>query len=148
MVRSMSDPTPPPQIPAPSGSNPPSGSGSGSNEKQWAIFIHLSALAVFLGFLPALNVLGPLLIWLFKRAESPYLDAVGKRVLNFQISYFIYVWSLGVVIFVLSFILIGLLLVPVLILLGIAWLILTIMGAIKESDGTAFKFPLVIEFLK
>ncbi|MDD5199754.1 MAG: DUF4870 domain-containing protein [Terrimicrobiaceae bacterium] len=138
----MSDPLPPSLPPAP----PPAPSGS-LNESQWAIAIHLSALIGF--FVPGLlNVIGPLVIWLFKRPESAHLDAVGKRVLNFQISYAIYFHMLWLAAVVLTYILIGILLYPVIGLLALAWLALTILGAIKESNDEAYRFPLVIEFLK
>ena len=70
----MDTPPPPPQ------GVPPSlqpASGSDATERQWAIGIHLSALLGFAG--PhLLNVLGPLIIWLIKKQESPYLDRCRK----------------------------------------------------------------------
>jgi uncharacterized Tic20 family protein len=76
-------PPPPPQDVPPS---LPATSVGDSTERQWAVGIHLSALLGFAG--PhLLNVIGPLIIWLIKKQDSAYLDSVGKRVLNFQISY-------------------------------------------------------------
>ncbi len=60
-----------------------------ATDRQWAIGLHLSALLGFVG--PhLLNIVGPLIIWLIKKQDSPILDSVGKRVLNFQISYSLY----------------------------------------------------------
>ncbi len=115
----------------------------------WALVLHLSALLHLLGAtFPGVNVIGPLVIWLARRAESPYLDEVGKRVLNFQISWAIYFALLYAATAVLVWILIGFLLVPVAAIAMVVWLILTIVGAIKESNGEAFRFPLTIQFLK
>ena len=83
----MDTPPPPPSQDAPPTSPP--ASGVDATERQWALGVHLSALLGFAG--PhLLNVIGPLIIWLIKKQDSPYLDAVGKRVLNFQLSYSLY----------------------------------------------------------
>ncbi len=127
---------------------PPTPPASGGlTERQWAVILHLSSLLVLLA--PGvLNIVAPLIVWLLKRPQSPFLDAVGKRVLNFQISYSIYFFVLSAVTFALMFVLLGFLLIPVLWLLGIAWLVLVVVGAVKESNGETFGFPLSIPFLR
>ena len=78
----------------------------------WTVLCHASA---FLGFfIPAAgHVLGPLLVWLLKRDESPEIDAHGKESLNFQLSMFIYTAALGSRLFSFSCLsLIGFLLIP------------------------------------
>jgi uncharacterized Tic20 family protein len=134
----MSDLPPPSVDPAP----------RASNENTWALLIHLSALLHLLGAtFPGANVVGPLILWLIKRGESAYLDEVGKRVLNFQISWAIYFAVLWAAIGVLVFVLVGFLLMPAVAILAIAWLILTIVGAIKETNGERYEFPWTIRFL-
>ena len=50
---------------------------------------HASALArILLSFLG--HILGPLVVWLIKRGDSPEIDAHGKESFNFQISMLIY----------------------------------------------------------
>ena len=69
--------TPPP--PPPPGAPPPlpPRRERDATERQWAIGIHLSALLGFAG--PhLLNVICPLIIWLIKKQESPYLDSCRK----------------------------------------------------------------------
>ena len=57
--------------------------------RTWTALCHASALlGVFLHF-PG-HLLGPLIVWLVKRGESPEIDAHGKEALNFQISMLIY----------------------------------------------------------
>lgn len=116
------------------------------SERQWAIGLHLSAL---LGFSAPLifNIAGPLVIWFIKKPDSAYLDAVGKRVLNFQISYSLYAFiatSVGAGLgWTIIFGFIGVVLGSV---IAIMWLVCTILGAIKESNGEAYVPPLVIKF--
>ena len=55
----------------------------------WATFSHLASFAGILG-IPFGSILGPLVIWLIKRAEIPFVDQCGKEAVNFQISIGIY----------------------------------------------------------
>ena len=68
------------------GSSP---STSNPSVRTCTVLCHASA---FLGFLiPALGqFVGPLIVWLWKRDESPEIDAHRKESLNFQLSVFIY----------------------------------------------------------
>jgi uncharacterized Tic20 family protein len=85
-------------------------------------------------------IIGPLIIWLMKKDQSPYLDAQGRELLNFQISYFIYAMISAVLIAVL----IGIVL---LFAVGIASLVFTIIGLVKAADGKVYRFPLCIRML-
>jgi len=108
--------------------------------RMWAMLCHLSALCGFIG-IPFGNVWGPLIIWLIKREESPYIDAHGKEALNFQISVSIY----GVVAGILIIVLIGL---PILLALMVADVVFIIKAAVKANDGQSYRYPLTIRFLK
>ncbi|MEM7554715.1 MAG: DUF4870 domain-containing protein [Cyanobacteria bacterium P01_A01_bin.84] len=66
----------------------------------WGMLCHLSAIAawmlviylLFIGvplYLP-LNILAPLIIWRYKKAQYPWIDFQGKESLNFQISLTLY----------------------------------------------------------
>lgn len=85
--------------------------------------------------------LGPLIIWLMKKSESRFLDAQGKEVLNYEITIFL----AFIACFILTFVLIGLFLLPIVIL---ANLILLIMGAINVSKGNFHRFPFALRLLK
>ena len=53
--------------------------------KNWAIASHLSPLIVWLG-VPFGNLLGPFLVYLFKKDSSDFVREHAKEALNFQIT--------------------------------------------------------------
>jgi len=127
-----SSPTPPPQPP-----HQPS--PGGISDQQWIVFLHLSAFAGIV--LPSFgHILGPLIIWLIKKPESPAIDAAGRNVLNFQISWTFY----GIIAGLSLFFCVGAFLLPVVI---VAWVVFTILGAVKASNGETYTFPLTIKML-
>ncbi|MCZ6674956.1 MAG: DUF4870 domain-containing protein [Verrucomicrobia bacterium] len=87
------------------------------------------------------NILGPLIIWLMKKENDPYVDEQGKESLNFQISMLIYGFVCGLLLMVV----IGFILLPI---LALAWLVLTIIGTIKASKGEPWKYPITIRLIK
>lgn len=103
------------------------------DEKTLAIVMHIFGLI-------GLALIGPLIIWLMKKDQSPYLDAQGRELLNFQISFLIY----GIVSFILVFLLVGVVLLPV---VGIAGLVLTIMGIVRSTEGKIYRFPFIFRLL-
>jgi uncharacterized Tic20 family protein len=111
---------------------------------QWAMFAHLSAL---LAAIVGLSFLGPLVIYLVKKDEHPFAADQAREALNFNLSVLIYGVVLGIATFVLSLVLIGLLLIPVLIALGIAWIVLTIVAAVKANNGEAYRYPLTLRLV-
>ena len=112
-----------------------------AEERQWAMFAHLSALVGFL--IPFGSLLGPLIIWQIKKAEMPFVDDQGKESLNFQITVFIAV----IAAIILMFITLGLLFfVPMAV--GIAALVLTIMAGIKANNGETYRYPWTLRLIK
>ena len=100
---------------------------------------HAAALSGI--FLHAIgHILGPLIVWLIKRADSPEIDAHGKESLNFQLSMLIY----NVIAGILCIVLIG---IPILILLYILNIVLVIVASIKASEGVLYRYPMTIRFL-
>ena len=149
---------PPEQQPAPQGHpEPPPGYPAARppyvpvrdfhrEQRTWAMWCHLSALAAFV--LPLGSVLGPLVVWLTKRDEFPLVNEEGKRVLNFQISMALYFVGLIIFTFVGALFIVGLIGIPIIIGLGIFWLVVVIMAAVRTSEGKRFDYPLAIPFLK
>ncbi|MBD8527000.1 DUF4870 domain-containing protein [Pseudoxanthomonas sp. CAU 1598] len=102
------------------------------------MFTHLSALVGFL--IPLGSIIAPLIMWQVKKAESPFIDEQGKEALNFQITVLIAV----IVCIILSFVLIGLLLLPI---VGIGALVLTIIAGIKANEGVSYRYPMTLRLI-
>ncbi|HEV3148375.1 MAG TPA: DUF4870 domain-containing protein [Chthoniobacterales bacterium] len=115
-------------------------STSSSNTRTWTVLCHASALVGF--FVPwAGHILGPLIVWLAKRGDSPEIDAHGKESLNFQISMLIYSLIAGVLCLVLiGFVLLG--------ILHILNLVLVIIASIQASEGKLYRYPISIRLIK
>jgi hypothetical protein len=108
--------------------------------RSWTVACHASALLGF--FVPAGgHILAPLIVWLMKRADSTEVDAHGKESLNFQLSMLIYSIIAGL----LMFVLIGFVLLP---LLHVLNLVFVIIASLRASEGTLYRYPLTIRFLK
>ena len=115
-----------------------------SDSRNWATAAHLSAL---IGLLVGFNFVGPLVVYLIKRDEDPYVRDQAAEALNFNLSFFLYAIVAGVITFVLTLLVVGLLLIPVLIAGGVAWLVLVIVAAMKSNRGEAYRYPLTIRLV-
>ena len=128
-------------MPAPGGYEPmpfgaPPGQAVGavsSDDRTMALLAHI--LAIVLGFI------GPLIIWLIRKDQSPFVDYHGKESLNFQITLFIG-WIVAIVG---ALVLIGLLLMPVLL---IAQIVMPIIAGVAANRGDMYRYPFTIRFLK
>ena len=115
-------------------------STSSPDVRTWNVLCHATALAGF--FVPwAGHILGPLIVWLAKRNDSPEIDEHGKESLNFQISMLIY----NVIAGVLCLVLIGFVILGILHILN---LILVIIASIQASEGKFYRYPLAIRLIK
>ncbi len=108
-------------------------------EKTWAMLCHLGTFAGLI--IPFGHIIAPLVIWLIKKEESPFVEDQGKESLNFQISLTIYFFVASI----LTFILIGFVLLPALAIFAI---IMVIIASVKANDGEKFRYPLCIRFIK
>lgn len=109
------------------------------DERTWGMLCHLTAFSGFI--IPFGSILGPLIIWLIKKDEMPFVDDQGKESLNFQITMlFAFIIS-----FVLMFILIGFVLMGVVAIFDIVMLII---ASIKANEGVAYRYPYAIRLIK
>jgi len=115
-----------------------------SEARQWAMGAHLSALAsMFIG----IPVIGPLLIYLIKKDEHPFVADQAREAVNFNLSFLLYLAVTGFIVFVLTFVIIGLLLIPIPIAIAIAWAVLAVVAGIKANQGEAYRYPMTIRFI-
>jgi uncharacterized Tic20 family protein len=108
--------------------------------RTWATVCHLSALSAFVG-IPLGNILGPLVVWLLKRNDHPFVDDQGKEALNFQISMTIY----GIVAGILVILLVG---IALLALVAVTDFILVIVASMKANDGERYRYPFTIRLIQ
>jgi uncharacterized Tic20 family protein len=120
------------------------------DERQWAMFAHLSALAGALlsSWFGGLAVfVGPLVIWLLKKDTMPFVDDQGKEALNFNITMAVIAFALLLVtLFTLG---IGIIVTgPLFAVLGLFWLIVTIIAAVRANEGVRYRYPLSVRLIK
>jgi len=108
-------------------------------ERTWGMLCHISAFAGFI--IPFGGILAPLIIWLIKKDEMPFVNDQGKEAINFQITVFI----AAVVCFLLMFIGIGFLLIFA---LAIYAIIMIIVAAMKANDGVYYRYPYALRLIK
>lgn len=133
-----SAPPPPPPVPPQSGPRP---GGLPSEVRTWAMAAHLSAFVGFIAGVLVLSFVGPLVVWLVKREEHPFIESHAREALNFNLSVLLY----GVVCLLLVVVLVGFLL---LLALFVAWVALSIQGAVRASQGEPHRYPLTIRFVR
>ena len=87
------------------------------------------------------NLIGPLAVYLVKRDESAFVADQAREALNFQL------WTsvAAVVAAVLIFVGVGLLLLP---LVGLGWLVGTVVGAVRASDGEWYRYPWTLRLVR
>lgn len=123
----------------------------GADERQWAMFAHLSALLGGLltsgwggniGFF-----IGPLVIWLMKKDTMPFVNDQAKEALNFAITVSIACVAL-MMLTILSLGIGVLLTIPLLMAVGIAALVFVIIAAMKAHEGIAYRYPVALRLVK
>ncbi|WP_214108918.1 DUF4870 domain-containing protein [Acrocarpospora catenulata] len=117
---------PPPHVPFQYGPRP------GSDDTTMAMLAHL------LGLLS--SFVGPLVMYLLKKDESPYVRDQAAEALNFQLT----VLVASIVSSILMVIIIGIFLLMAVLLGGV---ILSIMGAVAANNGSPYRYPLSIRFV-
>ena len=111
-------------------------------EKNWAMLSHIAAFVALIPLIPVIGmVLGPLVVWLLKKEDMPLVAQNGVEALNFNISMFI-AYCVAII---LCFILIG---IPILVGLVIFHFIVTILAAIKASEGGVYKYPFSMRLVR
>lgn len=145
-----------------------------NHHKNIATFIHLSTFSRFI--IPFGNIIGPLILWVVNKDKSPFIDAHGKQIINFQISILLYCLIIGAItipFFIFNFfngidfinfhdfsnfhlnirrpsslLYFTGILGGFAILAFILEMVFIIKASLKAKDGELFKYPITINFLK
>lgn len=105
----------------------------GMGESTFLMLMHLSQFLT--GFVL------PLIMWLSNKDQNEKVNEHGKNIINFAISYTIYiVISCFLMILIIGF--------PMLIALSVMITVFIILAAIKAANGEVWKYPLSIEIIK
>jgi uncharacterized Tic20 family protein len=106
-------------------------------ERGLAALTHLSGLAGYI--IPLGGVLVPIIIWIVKK-ESAVVSSIAKQAVLLNVVIFVLVGAV-------SILWLTIILIPIVILayivLGLAAIALPIIGAIRASDGTYYRYPVV-----
>ena len=146
----MSQPPPPSEPPPPYQQQPPQSQQpppyqqplpsrlSPAEERTWGMLAHVSAI---IAAAIALSFLGPLIVMLVQGQKSDFVRRQSVEALNFQITTYI----AALVSAILIFVLIGLIL---LVVVGIGWLVLSIMAAVAANRGEDYRYPVNLRLIK
>jgi uncharacterized Tic20 family protein len=108
-------------------------------ERNWALLAHLSGLVA--SALLGMAFLGPLVVWLIKKDQSPFVADQAKEALNFQIAVTIAL----LVSFVIAFLTcVGAILLPI---VGIGSLVFAIIAAMEANKGVYYRYPYTIRLI-
>jgi uncharacterized protein len=105
-------------------------------DKQWAMFCHMSALAGLL--VGGLFIVGPLICWLIKKDTSRFVDYHGKESVNFQL-------CMLIATFICFITFIG---IPIGLLLIIASIVMPIIAGLKANEGEYYQYPYIFRLIK
>jgi hypothetical protein len=109
----------------------------GPEERGLAAITHLSGLAGYI--IPFGGVLVPIIIWIVKK-DSAIISSIAKQAILLNVIAFLMIFVLvavGLTIILLPVAIIGA------IVLFLGAIALPIIGAVKASDGTYYKYPMV-----
>lgn len=106
---------------------------SESDARLWAMLAHLSGIVI--------AIIGPLIIMLVFGPRNAFVKNQSTEALNFQITL-----AIGVVVsFILTFVIIGLILLPIVLIVG---LIFMIIAGVKAYGGVEYRYPFNIRLVK
>ena len=133
----------------PAGNYPSGGAMSPRDERTWCVAAHLSVLANLLAAgTPIVGVLIDLFIWLAFKDRSERVAFHALQALWYQVAWLVIIvlgWFVAVV---LSIVLIGFLLMPVMFVLPAVPLIHMCYAAYKVSQGEEYRYPFIADRLE
>ena len=104
-----------------------------NDDKNIVTITHLAG--TIFSFIPAL------IVWILKKNDSAYIADQAKEALNFQITVAIALFVCGSI---LSWVLIGLMIMPI---IWLANIVICIIAAISTSKGETYRYPLCLRLI-
>lgn len=120
------------------------------SDRQWAAAAHIAAFVLALAtswFAGIAGALGALGVWMLVRDKSPFAVEHAKEALNFNLSMFIYaVISIALIVVTLG---IGIIVaLPFWFVLGLVWLVCSLIATFKAYDGQTYRYPLSMRLIR
>lgn len=115
-------------------------SPGGAAHRKWLLLLHLSPIVGFI--IPFANLIVPLILWAYKRDESPLYDEHGRAVVNFHMTVTL-AFMAGVAL-LLVLLQVGILL---LILTSAYTLALILLNTRRVMKNESYKYPLSVKLL-
>jgi len=112
--------------------------GLSDETRMWATLAHLGTFLIAFGVPP---FLAPLIVYLAKKDDHPFIKSNALESLNFQISMMIW-YAIGAL---LLFVFVGFVVLPALIVFGV---VMVIVGSVRAWSGTMYRYPLSLRFVK
>jgi hypothetical protein len=104
---------------------------------------HLSSFIAFAG-VP--SFIGPLVVWLLVKDRDEFAAGEAREALNFNLSLLLYA-AVAIVATVLTLGLGLLVIIPTALVAAVAWLVVTVLAAVRAGDGTPFRYPATIRLI-
>ncbi len=126
-----------------------------ADERTYCTFTHLvGLLSLTSSGIPLIGLIATLIMWQVKKSQSPFLDDHGREAMNFQISLvlWVFVGLLGALIFAISTLFLGVMLLPFLggaglLFLNVLQVVGSIRGAMAANRGEYYRYPMTIRVL-
>jgi uncharacterized protein len=123
------------------GGDPSGGAMSPRDERTWSVLAHLSVLAALVGLMP----LGALIIWLVYKDRSARVGFHALQALWYQIAWLVILVVGWFIALLLSLVLIGLLLLPVMLVASLIPFVHGCYAAYRVSQGEDYRYPFIAD---
>jgi uncharacterized protein len=108
------------------------------SDRGLASLTHLSGLSGYI--IPLGGVLVPIIIWIMKKDENPLIAAIARQAIFLNLIVWVLIGATAIL-------WLTILLIPAVILfwclLGLAAVVLPIVGAVKANSGVYYRYPVV-----
>ncbi|MBL8794204.1 MAG: DUF4870 domain-containing protein [Planctomycetia bacterium] len=119
--------------PSPAPAGPPPAIESTTEERQLAMLAHIGGIPT--------SFIAPLVIYLMKKDQSPFLADQAKEALNFQLNLLV-ILIVGIP---LMFVVIG---IPIVLAAAVGNVVLSIMAAMQANEGKVFRHRYLVRVIQ
>lgn len=115
-----------------------------ADDRLWAMLAHLSAAIAAVVSAGWLTIVGPLIVWIVKKDNSPFVRNAAAGAFNFTLT----MWLVSIVGWILTFTVIGAVVgIPLIVIGTLGSIVLGIVGAVNAWNGRAYTYPWQVRVL-